>query len=82
MEKTEDELVLEMLTDCGHSWAEERAQRVLKLNDDFKAGSLSEEEFAGEAFDLVGKEDLDNEADDLNTKALLVTATLGVAQVI
>jgi hypothetical protein len=79
---TDDVSILEILTDCGHKWAEERAKAALQHYADYEAGIIFEEEFQNFAHELVGTEDLDNEADDLNTKAMLITAVYGLAQVI
>jgi hypothetical protein len=79
---SEDKEVLEMLSDCGHEWAEARAKAALDYNTQFEEGIIGDEEFAGLAHDLVGTAQLDEEADDLDTKALLVTAVYGIAQVI
>lgn len=79
---SEDKSVLEMLVGCGKSWAEERAKIALELTEQHEAGAISDEEFAELAHDLVRADKLDEEADDLEMKAMLVTAIYGVAQVI
>lgn len=73
---------LEELAQCGLGWAAERAQIALQLMDDHDAGAMSDEEFAELMQDLVRADRLDEEADDLETKTMLVTAIYGCAQII
>jgi hypothetical protein len=52
------------------------------LHDQFESGGLDESEYQELMMDLVRSDRLDEEADDLDTKTMLVTAVYGVAQII
>lgn len=78
----DDRELLEQMAESGEDWVSRRARVALELADLHTAGELSDEEFAELAEDLVRADQLDAEASDLETKAALVTAVYGVAQVI
>lgn len=65
---------LQILAEQGPPWAAERARIALAMISDHQSGALSEEEFAELMQDLVRADRLDEEADDLDTKTMLVTA--------
>jgi len=73
---------LQSFIGCGVAWAEERAQMAIELKEQFDAGELSEEEFMELMQDLVRADKLDEEADNLEMKAALVSAVYGVANII
>lgn len=75
------ESTLKEISDSGPSWAAERAQTALLIAQAFGKGQLEEDEFKELMADLVRADKLDEEADDLETKTMLVTAVYAVAQI-
>jgi polyhydroxyalkanoate synthesis regulator phasin len=75
------ESTLRQLADSGPGWASERAQTALLIAQAFGKGQIEEDEFKELMLDLVRADKLDEEADDLETKTMLVTAVYAVAQV-
>jgi uncharacterized protein YqjF (DUF2071 family) len=73
---------LEALACSDKGWAAERAQIALQMVNDHDAGALSDSEFAELMQDLVRADRLDEEADDLEVKTMLVTAVYACAQII
>jgi len=72
----EDRSVLEELAQDDRSWVSERASLALQMLDQHEGGGLDEFEFQDIMNRIVASSDLDREADDLDTKAALVTAVL------
>lgn len=72
---------LKDLTTCGRPWAEKRAKMALMINEQYQGGGLDQEEYEQLMRDLVRTDRLDSEADDLETKTLLVNAIYAVAQI-
>jgi hypothetical protein len=79
---SQDRQLLEQMAQDGRGWVAERAQMALMLNDQFQNGEILENEYQELMMDLVRSDRLDEEADDLDTKTMLVTAVYGVAQII
>ena len=75
------ESTLKQIADSGPGWASERAQTALLIAQAYGKGQLEEDEFKELMLDLVRADKLDEEADDLETKTMLVTAVYAVAQV-
>jgi hypothetical protein len=73
---------LQEIANSDRGWAAERAQIALDMAAQFEAGELDEDEYKELMRDLVNMDELDAEADDLETKTLLVTAVYGVAQIV
>jgi hypothetical protein len=71
---------LQALTQCGKPWAANRAAMALQICSAAQAGELSESEFKELMADLVRMDKLNEEADDLEVKTMLVTAVYAVAQ--
>ena len=63
---------LRALAACGRPWVESRAQMALMLRDQFEGGGLDISEYEELMRDLVRGDRLDAEADDLETRTLLV----------
>lgn len=63
-------------------WAARRATIALDITRQYEAGELDESEYKELMRDLVNMDQLDEEADDLETKTMLVTAVYGVAQIV
>jgi hypothetical protein len=68
--------------DSGIDWAEKRAIKAISLTEEYNAGVLSEEEYMNSMYELVDSKELDIEADDLDTKAALITTIYSVANII
>jgi hypothetical protein len=79
---SQDRQLLEQMAQDGRGWVRERAEMAIILHDQFTSGGLDESEYQELMMDLVRSDRLDAEADDLDTKTMLVTAIYGVAQVI
>lgn len=75
------ESTLKEIADNGPWWAAERAQTALLIAQAFGKGQIEEDEFKELMADLVRADKLDEEADDLETKTMLVTAVYAVAQI-
>ena len=60
-------------------WAQERAQIAIDLVNQFQTGEISGDEYKALLEDLVNADALDAEADDLETKTMLVTAVNAVS---
>ena len=71
---------LQALSQCGRPWAAQRAEMALQICAAAQNGEISESEFKELMADLVRMDKLDEEADDLETKTMLVTAVYAVAQ--
>ncbi len=72
---------LQMLTQCGRPWAAERAAVALQICEARQQGQIGEDEFRELMLDLVRTDKLEEEADDINLKTMLVSAIYAVAQV-
>lgn len=75
------ESALREIANSGPGWAAERAETALLIAQAYGKGQLEESEFKELMLDLVRSDKLDQEADDLETKTMLVTAVYAVAQV-
>jgi hypothetical protein len=67
-------MTLEQLAQCGKPWAQERAQVALDMQKMFANGEMSKEEFVELTQDLIRADQLNKDADDVETKAMLETA--------
>lgn len=72
---------LQMLTQCDKPWAAERATIALQMCEAYQQGGISESEFKELLLDLVRADKLEEEADDINLKTMLVSAIYAIAQV-
>jgi hypothetical protein len=72
---------LQVLTQCGRPWASERAAVALQIFEARQQGQIGEDEFKELMLDLVRTDKLEEEADDINLKTMLVSAIYAVAQV-
>jgi len=66
--------VLEALKESDKPWASSRATMALDIADQFAGGGLDEWEYQEIMLRLIEDEQLDKEADDLDTKSLLISA--------
>lgn len=66
--------VLEELCNSDRQWAASRAKMAVALTEQFAGGGLDEWEYETLMLRLIDDKDLDREADDLETKSLLITA--------
>jgi hypothetical protein len=78
---TQEVQVLEEIAANGPPWAAERASIALQLLYDFQSGAIDSSEYQEIMEDLVRADQLDSEADDLETKTALVSAVYVVAQI-
>jgi hypothetical protein len=74
--------LLEQLAQASETWASSRAQTALAVLEQYDGGGLDDMEFQDIMSRIVDERELDREADDLETKALLITAVLGAAELI
>jgi hypothetical protein len=78
----EEQQQLELLAQSGPGWAATRAQMALAIMEQYAGGGLDSSEYTELMTDLVRSDHLDREADNLETKTMLVTAIYGAAQLI
>lgn len=71
---------LQALAQCGRPWAAARAQMALEIRSQFDAGQISADEAQELMLDLVRTDRLDEEADDLDTKNMLVSCVMIAAK--
>jgi hypothetical protein len=72
---------LQQLTQCGRPWAVERATLALSICEAYQQQQIGNDEFKELMLDLVRTDKLEEEADDINLKTMLVTAIYAIAQV-
>lgn len=77
-----DVTVLEELAKDHRAWVSERAVLAIQIVEQHEGGGLDEFEFQEIMSRIVASSQLDREADDIDTKAVLVTAVLGAGGVI
>jgi hypothetical protein len=65
----------------GKGWAAERAQVALQIAEALQSNQISQVEAKELLEDLIRTDKLDEEADDLQLKSLLVTGIYGILQV-
>jgi polyhydroxyalkanoate synthesis regulator phasin len=73
---------LKEIATCGHGWAEERANMALQLNEQFKNGEISSDEYRELMEDLVRTDRLDAEASNIEIKSSLVYCVVGLSKII
>lgn len=71
---------LQQLSNCGHSWAEERARQALEIVQFRDAGQLTPAEAQELLQDLVATDKLEAVADNIAIKTALVEAVYVAAQ--
>ena len=73
---------LQMLTQCGKPWAAERAAIALQICEARQQLKIGDDEFKELMLDLVRTDKLEEEADDINLKTMLVSSIYALAQVV
>jgi hypothetical protein len=73
---------LRMLTQCGKPWAAERAAIALQICEARQQLQIGDDEFKELMLDLVRTDKLEEEADDINLKTMLVSSIYALAQVV
>ena len=71
---------LQALCSCGRPWAEQRAQMALAIYEQFQGGGLDESEYQELMLDLIRSDKLNNEADDIDVKNMLVACVMTAAK--
>ena len=71
---------LQQLCTCGRPWAEQRAQMALAIYEQFQGGGLDESEYQELMADLIRSDRLNNEADDIDIKNMLVSCVMIAAK--
>lgn len=71
---------LQALATCGRPWAEQRAQMALAIFEQYQGGGLDESEYQELMMDLVRSDKLNNEADDIDVKNMLVACVMTAAK--
>ncbi len=71
---------LRELANCDRPWAAERAQIALDLAAQYEADELSADEFKELLEDLVRTDKLDDEADNIEVKTMLITGIYALIQ--
>ena len=66
--------VLEGLVESDKIWASSRAKQALEITEQFDGGGLDEWEYTEMMLRIIDDSKLDKEADDLETKSLLISA--------
>lgn len=67
---------LQWLSSCGRPWAEQRAQFALEITEAFYRRDISESEYQSLMADLINSDKLNEEADDMDVKNMLVSAVM------
>lgn len=67
---------LQFLSSCGRPWAEQRAQFALEITAAHQRGEISESEYTALMADLINSDKLNEEADDMDIKNMLVAAVM------
>ena len=67
---------LQWLSTCGRPWAEQRAQFALRLNEALRMNEISADEYQALMADLINSDKLNQEADDMDVKNLLVSCIM------
>ncbi len=70
---------LHALLNSDKEWARQRAQLAIDLVNSFQTGQISGEEYQALLQDLINTDTLNAEADDLETKTMLVQAVNAVS---
>ena len=70
------------LTQSGRPWAAQRAAIAIQMAESYNQGAMSADEFKELLEDLVRTDVLDREADDMETKAMLVAGIYGLMQIV
>lgn len=73
---------LERIAAEGNGWTSQRARLALDIADQHAAGDISTDEMKELLEDLVRTDILEEEAGDMATRALLVTAVMGLSQIV
>lgn len=68
------------LINSGRPWAAERAQTALLMTEALSRGELSESEYQELMQDLIRSDKLNEEADDLDLKNMLVACVMVAAK--
>lgn len=71
---------LQQLCTCGRPWAEQRAQMALAITEQFEAGGIDTSEYQELMADLIRSDRLNNEADDIDVKNMLVSCVMIAAK--
>jgi len=71
---------LQELSTCGRPWAEQRAQMALAILEQYQGGGLDQSEYQELMMDLVRSDKLNNEADDIDVKNMLVACVMTAAK--
>lgn len=67
---------LQFLSSCGRPWAEQRAQFALEITAALQRQEISESEYTALMADLINSDKLNEEADDMDIKNMLVAAVM------
>jgi hypothetical protein len=73
---------LQALLESNRPWAAQRAAMAMHLAESYNRGDVSASECRELLQDLIRTDTLDKEADDMETKALLVAGVYGLLQII
>lgn len=75
-------MTLSELSKSNKSWAAKRAQMALEIHEQLNAGYLDQNEAKELLEDLIRTDAIDKEADDIETKAILVSAITAIVKLI
>lgn len=67
---------LQFLSTCGRPWAEQRAQFALEITGALERGEIAEDEYQALMADLINSDKLNEEADDMDVKNMLVSCVM------
>lgn len=67
---------LQFLSSCGRPWAEQRAQFALEITSALENGQIEESEYQALMADLINSDKLNEEADDMDIKNMLVSCVM------
>lgn len=78
----DDLTALQELAQDPRAWVSDRANMAIMLYEQYQGGGVDDFEYQEMMQRVIASKELDQQADDLDTKATLITAVLGAGNCI